>query len=83
MAPQIWGHPACLGHKGGAAWLATTVSTLFASLPETDIRTTCHAALNQIEARFEAKKTRELAAAWELPKAAFALARLCCTKRVL
>ncbi|SCZ57140.1 protein phosphatase 2C domain-containing protein [Epibacterium ulvae] len=70
------GPPGLLGAQGGAAWLATTASTLFASLPETDIRTTCHAALSQIEARFEAQKTRELAAAWELPKAAFALAQL-------
>jgi hypothetical protein len=41
-----------------------------------DIRATCQTAFHAIAARFERDRTRAVQAAWELPKAAFAAARL-------
>ncbi|MEM1362266.1 MAG: protein phosphatase 2C domain-containing protein [Pseudomonadota bacterium] len=70
------GEPGLLGSQGGAAWLATTANTSFAQSDATTIQATCEMVFAKIEEKFEAQKTREVAAAWEVPKAAFAAAQL-------
>lgn len=70
------GEPGLLGSQGGAAWLAATASTSFAQTRETSIQATCESVFDRIEAQFEAQRTREVTAAWEIPKAAFAAAQL-------
>ncbi|MFW5654269.1 MAG: protein phosphatase 2C domain-containing protein [Roseicyclus sp.] len=70
------GPPGLLGAEGGAAWIAATAHEAFGAIEEADMRATCRAAFHAIAARFEQDRTRAVQAAWELPKAAFAAARL-------
>jgi len=70
------GPPGLLGAEGGAAWIAATAHDAFATAEAQDMRATCQTAFHAIAARFERDRTRAVEAAWELPKAAFAAARL-------
>jgi hypothetical protein len=70
------GPPGVLGAQGGAAWLATAASAAFSKSRSTCIEDTCKTAFAAIEAQFEAEKVRDVVHAWEVPKAAFALAQL-------
>lgn len=70
------GPPGLLGAQGGAAWLASTASTSFAMIRADCIEATCKAVFAQIEAQYEKQKTRDIAAAWEVPKAAFAAVQI-------
>ncbi|QPH54521.1 protein phosphatase 2C domain-containing protein [Pontivivens ytuae] len=70
------GPPGLLGQQGGASWLASTASNAFAATQADDVEATCHAVFTHIEDRFERQKTREVAAPWEVPKAAFGVAQL-------
>ncbi len=68
--------PGLLGSQGGAAWLASTASAAFAVSEARDMQKTCQTAFSRIEDQFVAQRTREVAAPWEVPKAAFAAALL-------
>lgn len=70
------GEPGLLGPIGGAAWLAGTASQGFATSDARDVAETCAAVFHHIEHRFEAERAREVAAPWEVPKAAFAVVQL-------
>lgn len=70
------GEPGLLGKQGGAAWLTSTASAAFSTTQGADIHQTCHAVFAQIEAQFDQQKTRDVFAAWEIPKAAFGVAQL-------
>lgn len=70
------GEPGLLGTQGGAAWLASAASAAFSAGTGAEIRSSCLAMFGQVQQRFETEKTRDIAAAWELPKAAFAAAQI-------
>ncbi|WP_341366089.1 hypothetical protein [Yoonia sp. BS5-3] len=68
--------PGLLGQQGGAAWLAETASLAFGAALAGNIQASCQTAFVRIEDQFERQKTRDVIAAWEVPKAAFCLAQL-------
>ncbi|KMW57346.1 hypothetical protein AIOL_002309 [Candidatus Rhodobacter oscarellae] len=71
------GAPGLLGGQGGAAWLASAASQVFATAEGSgDFRSTCQGVFAQIETRFHQQKSRDVTAAWEVPKAAFAALQL-------
>lgn len=70
------GAPGLLGKQGGAAWLACTASNAFGKSKGGSIQETCQAAFRQIEEQFETQRTRNVSAAWEIPKAAFGVAQI-------
>ncbi len=70
------GQPGLLGPQGGAAWLASTASSAFASIVSDTIEETCSRAFAHIETAFHNQRTREVQAAWEVPKAAFSAVQL-------
>jgi len=70
------GAPGLLGKQGGAAWLASTASNAFGKSKGGSIQETCQAAFRQIEEQFEIQRTRDVSAAWEIPKAAFGVAQV-------
>lgn len=70
------GEPGLLGCQGGAAWLASTANTAFASACSDDLQSTCRAVFKAIETEFARQSTRPVRAAWEMPKAAFSAAQL-------
>ncbi|MEL6363182.1 MAG: hypothetical protein AAFR21_19125 [Pseudomonadota bacterium] len=70
------GPPGLLGSQGGAAWLSTAASSAFTTSLSSDIHGTCNRVFEAIEKQFEQQKTRDVAAAWEVPKAAFSAAQL-------
>ncbi len=65
-----------LGKQGGAAWLASNANTAFNTVLAGNIQDTCQSVFHWIEERFESQKTRDVVAAWEVPKAAFGVAQL-------
>ncbi|MQY42683.1 hypothetical protein GG681_08505 [Epibacterium sp. SM1969] len=70
------GEPGLLGNQGGASWLSSTASLGFAMSQATDVRRACSDMFAYVSQRFEAERTRDVSARWELPKAAFAVAEL-------
>lgn len=70
------GPPGLLGPQGGASWLASTASKAFTVTQATTIEATCLSAFAEIEREFEDQRTRDIEAAWEMPKAAFGIAQL-------
>lgn len=70
------GPPGLLGSQGGAAWLSTAASNAFTTSLSSDVRGTCHRAFKAIERKFNQERTRDVQAAWEIPKAAFCVAQL-------
>lgn len=70
------GPPGLLGAQGGAAWLAQTAHEGLAATQAANMADTCAHAFGAIAARFEAERTRDVRAPWELPKAAFAAAQI-------
>ncbi|MQQ08918.1 hypothetical protein GFB49_10670 [Epibacterium sp. SM1979] len=70
------GEPGLLGSQGGAAWLSTAASLGFSTVTGADVNATCHAMFDFVADRFEAERQRPVVAAWELPKAAFAVVQL-------
>ncbi len=65
-----------LGAQGGAAWLASTTNSLFAASRKRDLKSACETVFDQIEMCFEAERTRDPIADWEMPKAAFSAVQL-------
>lgn len=70
------GAPGLLGPQGGASWLASTASAAFTRVIGSDIRQVCRSVFSEIEETFERDRTRDVTAAWEVPKAAFCAAQL-------
>lgn len=70
------GPPGLLGAQGGAAWLAATASAGFAMAATHRIEDTCGDVFAYVAAQFQAQKTRDVAAAWEVPQAAFGAVQL-------
>lgn len=70
------GPPGLLGSQGGAAWLAQVAQDGFAASQGAGMSSTCVQTFDYIAARFDSERRRALAAAWEVPKAAFAAAQL-------
>lgn len=70
------GPPGLLGGQGGAAWLSTAASKALTASSSNDIRGTCQHAFQAIESQFRQEMTRDVEAAWEIPKAAFCVAQL-------
>jgi hypothetical protein len=64
--------PGLLGAQGGAAWLAATADTAFATADADSLTDVCAQVGATIEARYHAERRREPAGAWERPRASFA-----------
>ncbi|MEL6101613.1 MAG: hypothetical protein AAFR68_09885 [Pseudomonadota bacterium] len=70
------GPPGLFGTQGGAAWLAGATSAAFTASDAPTMKATCEAAFQRVERQFQRERRRDVEEAWELPKAAFAAARL-------
>lgn len=70
------GEPGLLGTRGGAAWIAMEADAAFAAAGDDDLRSICEGVFARVSARFEAVRTRDPLARWELPSAAFLAARI-------
>ncbi|MEM9048613.1 MAG: hypothetical protein AAGC92_07820 [Pseudomonadota bacterium] len=70
------GPPGLLGPQGGAAWLADTASLGFARSEKPSLAATCAEVFAFVAVRYAADRTRDVQAAWERPKAAFAAVQL-------
>lgn len=70
------GPPGLVGPRGGAAWLALEADAAFAAAGDAPVETICAGVFARLARRFDAVRTREALARWELPVAAFLLVRL-------
>ncbi|MGR3434335.1 MAG: hypothetical protein ACU0CO_05525 [Shimia sp.] len=70
------GPPGLMGAQGGAAWLAAEADAAFAAATAPDLPAICAEVFAALGAAFDGHRTRPVAAAWEVPKAAFAAIRL-------
>ncbi len=70
------GAPGLVGSRGGAAWIAMEADAAFAAADEGDVRSICDAVFVRLARRFDAVRTRDPASRWELPSAAFLVARV-------
>ncbi|MFD1035026.1 hypothetical protein ACFQ15_10225 [Sphingomonas hankookensis] len=64
--------PGLLGAQGGAAWLAATADTAFATADADTLTDVCAQVAATVEARYHAERRRKPAGAWERPRASFA-----------
>ncbi len=69
------GEPGLLGSRGGAAWLAMEANAALASTGEANVETICRNMFAHVARRYEAARTRDPIARWELPKGTFLVAR--------
>lgn len=69
------GEPGLVGTRGGAAWIAQEANAAFAGAGDATVETLCKGVIARIARRFDAVRTREPLAAWELPSASFIVAR--------
>ena len=69
------GEPGLLGRRGGAAWLAGEAHAAFHTASGT-IETLCDDVFKTVASSFARDRTREPIAAWEQPRAAFAVVAL-------
>jgi len=71
-----FGPPGLLGARGGAAWIAMEADAAFAGAEDGDVRSICRHVFGRLAARFALARTRPPRSRWELPSAAFLLARI-------
>lgn len=69
------GEPGLLGTRGGAAWIAMEANAAFAAAGDSNVRSICKAVFARLARRFDAVRTRDPMSAWEIPSAAFLIAR--------
>ncbi|OYY91952.1 MAG: hypothetical protein B7Y45_00180 [Sphingomonas sp. 28-66-16] len=70
------GEAGLLGARGGAAWLAMEANSGFASAGDGSIDSICKGVFARVARRFDAQRTRDPVADWELPLGAFLIARV-------
>ncbi|OYY71157.1 protein phosphatase 2C domain-containing protein [Sphingomonas sp. 28-63-12] len=70
------GDPGLLGSRGGAAWIAMEASAAFAAAGDAPVMAICKGVFARLSRRFDSVCTRAPASRWELPSAAFLVARL-------
>lgn len=70
------GEPGLLGTTGGAAWLSATAQTALQIVAGSTVRETMGRATQAIAHAFDRDRTRDIAAPWETPKAACAVAQI-------
>lgn len=68
--------PGLLGTRGGAAWLAMEANSGFAAAGDGSIEAICKGVFARLARRFDAQRTRDPVADWELPLGAFLIARV-------
>ncbi|OYY76463.1 MAG: hypothetical protein B7Y43_14990 [Sphingomonas sp. 28-62-20] len=70
------GDPGLLGSRGGAAWIAMEANAAFAAAGDAPLMAVCKGVFARLSRRFDAVCTRAPASRWELPSAAFLVARV-------
>jgi serine/threonine protein phosphatase PrpC len=65
------GPPGLMGSQGGAAWCAATADRAFAGAPAGSLTATVGHVFAELASAFDADRTRDPEARWELPGAAF------------
>ena len=70
------GTPGLVGMRGGAAWIAMEANAAFAAAGDSGIRAICTAVFARLARRFDAVRQRDPESDWEIPSAAFLLARV-------
>ena len=69
------GAPGLVGTRGGAAWIAMEADAAFAAVDDGDVRSICDAVFGRLARRFDARRARDPVSGWEIPSAAFLVAR--------
>lgn len=68
--------PGLVGTRGGAAWLSLETDAALSAAGDASVETICAGVFARIARRFEAVRTRDPVARWELPLASFLIVRV-------